>query len=186
MLIGMDISKWNDGIDVNAGEFTIMKISEGQTYRDPKANDFRRKFDGRQLLGAYHFLRADIKGNHPYKEAENFVNGLLEYDLLYKSLLVCDYEAGSLGHEAYLLQFLEGVKIMTGVKPIVYTGSSATKGLPNIAKAGYELWIAHYNVKSPKIYNWKSALAWQFTSKPFDVDIFNGNENDWYLRTIKQ
>ena len=35
MLLGHDISKWNSGIDVNTGDFTMMKVTEGVTYTDP-------------------------------------------------------------------------------------------------------------------------------------------------------
>lgn len=185
MLIGRDMSHHNGVSDVNAGEFTILKVTEGQSWKDPKAKEYVQQLNKQQMIGAYHFLRADVKGNHPYKEAENFVNTLLELNLLYKAVLVCDYEGGSLGHEDYLLKFLEGVYIMTGVKPILYTGSAATKPLKRVATAGYELWLAHYGVSSPKFYNWKSCLMWQFTSTPFDINIFNGDESDWYRRTQK-
>lgn len=179
MLIGRDMSHWNSDCDVNAGEFTIVKLTEGQNYTDPKAKQLLASSTAEQLLGVYHYLRADVKGNHPFKEAENFVNRILETGMLYKAVLVVDYEGKSLGHEDYLLQFMQGVEIMTGVKPLVYTSASETRKLKKICDAGYKLWVAHYNVGSPRIYNWKYPSIWQFTSTPFDVNIFYGFKEDW-------
>ena len=107
MLLGHDISKWNSGIDVNTGDFTMMKVTEGVTYVDPKCAEYVRQLNDEQLIGCYHFLRADNekKGNTPAKEAQNFINQVNKLGLLYKAVLVVDYEAGSIGHEDYLLNF---------------------------------------------------------------------------------
>lgn len=183
MLLGCDISKWNkDNVDCNVGEFTLIKVTEGVTYQDPVSAEYVKNIDDEQLIGAYHFLRADNekKGNTPEKEATNFVNTLNKLGLLYKAVLVCDYEAGSLGKTDYLLKFLEAVYKMTGVKCLIYCSSSATKAIKNVYDKGYKLWVANYNVAKPTIYNWKEATIWQLTSKPFDIDIFYGSRKDWY------
>lgn len=182
MLLGHDISKWNSGIDVNTGDFTMMKVTEGVTYVDPKCEDYVRQSNDEQLLGCYHFLRADNEktGNTPAKEAQNFIKQINKLGLLYRAVLVVDYEAGSIGHEAYLLDFLNCVYSATGVRPLVYCSGSVTNNLKKVAAAGYKLWVAHYGVVKPTIYNWSKWTMWQFTSKPWDVDLFDGNRGDWY------
>lgn len=132
MLIGQDISKWNNIVDVNAGDFTIIKATEGETYTDPKFKAYVEQLNSTQLVGFYHFIRADIEGNDAWREAHKFVDTIINAGFMYKSLLVVDYEAKSVGHEDYLLRFLNGVYIMTGIKPIVYCSCSVSKKLNKI------------------------------------------------------
>ena len=124
MLIGQDISHHNTNVDVNAGDFTVIKATEGQTYVDPQLDNYVKQLKEEQLVGFYHFIRADIKSNDAWIEADNFVKTVIGTHYMYKSLLVVDYEAKSVGHEDYLLRFLEGVKIMTGLNPVVYCSCS--------------------------------------------------------------
>lgn len=184
ILIGHDVSHHNSGVDVNAGDFVILKATEGQSYTDPQFFEYVKELKEDKLVGCYHFIRADVKGNDAWKEADNFVRRVIEAGLMYKSLLIVDYEAKSLGHIEYLQRFLEGVKIMTGIKPIIYCSCSARKKLDSLAKQGYEFWIAHYDVKHLKD-SYGSSLMWQFTSSPWDFDIFYGSKADWVKRTKK-
>nr|DAR35704.1 MAG TPA: hypothetical protein [Caudoviricetes sp.] len=185
MLIGQDISKWNNIVDVNAGDFTIIKATEGETYTDPKFKVYVEQLNSTQLVGFYHFIRADIEGNDAWREAHKFVDTIINAGFMYKSLLVVDYERKSVGHEDYLLRFLDGVYIMTGIKPIVYCSCSVAKKLNAVREKGYEFWIAHYNTKHIKDSLGKSNLMWQFTSSPWDFDIFYGDRADWIKRTKK-
>lgn len=183
MLIGQDISHHNTNVDVNAGDFTVIKATEGQTYVDPQLDNYVKQLKEDQLVGFYHFIRADIKNNDAWIEADNFVKTVIGTHYMYKSLLVVDYEAKSVGHEDYLLRFLEGVKIMTGLKPVVYCSCSVAKKLKKVKAQGYEFWIAHYNSAHLKDVEAKSNLMWQFTSSPWDFDIFMGSKEDWIKRT---
>lgn len=185
MLIGQDISHHNVNVDVNAGDFTIIKATEGQTYTDPSFKDFVKQLDEDQLVGCYHFIRADVRGNDAWFEADHFVREVIDAGLMYKSLLVVDYEAKSVGREGYLLRFLDGVKIMTGIKPIVYCSCSVAKRLKRVKAKGYEFWIAHYDAKHIKDSEGKTNLMWQFTSSPWDFDIFYGDRDGWIKRTKK-
>lgn len=185
MLIGQDISHHNTNVNVNAGDFTIIKATEGQSYTDPKFKIYVKQLRDNQLVGCYHYLRADVKGNDAWKEADNFVRRVIEAGLMYKSLLVVDYEAKSIKHEDYLLRFLRGVEIMTGVRPIIYCSCSVAKNLKQCKKLGYEFWIAHYSSKHLKDTEAKSNLMWQFTDMPWDIDIFMDTESGWIRRTKK-
>ena len=185
MLIGQDISHHNTNVDVNAGDFTVIKATEGQTYVDPQLYNYVSQLREEQLVGFYHFIRADIKNNNAWIEADNFVKTVIGTHYMYKSLLVVDYEAKSVGHEDYLLRFLDGVKIMTGIKPIVYCSCSVAKRLKRVKAKGYEFWIAHYSTKHLKCQFGRGALMWQFTSTPWDFDIFYGDRAEWIKRTKK-
>lgn len=185
MLIGQDISHHNTNVDVNAGDFTVIKATEGQTYTDPSFKGFVQQLNEEQLVGCYHFIRADVCDNNALVEADHFVREVIGAGLMYKSLLVVDYEAKSVGREGYLLRFLDGVKIMTGIKPIVYCSCSVAKRLKRVKAKGYEFWIAHYDAKHIKDSEGKTNLMWQFTSSPWDFDIFYGDRSDWIKRTKK-
>lgn len=184
-LVGQDISHHNTNVDVNAGDFTIIKATEGEGYVDPSFKAFVKKLNEEQLVGCYHFIRADVKGNNAWFEADHFVRKVIEAGLMYKSLLIVDYEDKSVGHEDYLLKFLDGVKIMTGIKPIVYCSCSVAKGLKRVKAQGYEFWVAHYGTKHLKCQFGRCALMWQFTSAPWDFDIFYGDRAEWIKRTKK-
>lgn len=177
-LIGNDISRHNPNFPVGSGCFNIFKATEGRTYVDPSfaANVSQLKDD--ELFGFYHFARPDSKGNNPKLEAENFVNAVRPF--IGKAIFILDWEGKALNYDDdYAINFMLHVEAMTGVKPILYTGSWATIKCKDVAKYGYELWIAHYGVDNPKIYNFHDWRMWQFTSTPFDFNIFKGTEEDW-------
>lgn len=175
-LIGVDLSHHNYPFQPNFGQFQIIKATEGSTYIDNRFKQYME--ENRGLVGCYHFARPDVQGNTPVKEARNFVNTVKPY--LGKVILVLDWEAKALKYsQDYALEFLREVKAQTGITSIIYCPSSATKKLPKVAQEKYPLWVAHYNVKSPRIYNWNSWLLWQFTSKPFDINLFAGTAEDW-------
>lgn len=187
MLIGQDLSHWNgDNVDVNAGDFVVIKVSQGTTWEDSKAKDYVQRLNSDQLVGCYHYLTASDDINKAWLESDHFVKTVIGLGLMYKSLLVVDYENESLGHQDYLLKFLEGVKIMTGLDCVVYCSSSETKKLKKTAKSGYPLWVAHYKCDKPKVNSWNSWLMWQFTYTPWDMDLFNGSKEDWLKLTVKQ
>ena len=178
MLIGGDISHYNYPFEVGFGEFQIYKATEGKSFVDPKLGDYMKEIKNDDLIAFYHFARPDVKGNTPQLEAQNFVENVKKY--IGKAVFVLDWEGKALKYsESYAMEWLREVHSLTGVKPMLYTSSSATKNFPRIAKAGYKLWVAHYNVQVPKVYNWSTWTMWQFTSKPFDVDLFNGTVEDW-------
>lgn len=178
MLIGGDISHYNYPFEVGFGEFQIYKATEGRTWVDPNLADYLKDVKADDLIAFYHYARPENIGNNAKLEAQNFVETVKKY--IGKAIFVLDWEGKALKYsESYALEWLREVHLLTGVKPIFYTSSSATKNYPNIAKAGYKLWVAHYNVQLPKVYNWNTWTMWQFTSKPFDVDLFNGTVDDW-------
>ena len=97
-------------------------------------------------------------------------------------MLALDWEGKSLQiSPTWAVRWLNYVKDHTGQTPLFYCSGSETKKLGVVATAGYPLWVAHYvrqGVKKPTFYNWPEAKFWQFTSTPFDVDIFYGSRAD--------
>lgn len=189
MLIGGDVSHWNYPFEVGFAEFQIFKATEGASYIDPRFFEYIKNVDWTEPVGVYHFIRVDnrYRGNTPQKEAENFVNTILKAGILGKVMLICDFEGASVSvkdSENYVLTFLSTVEVMTGIKPIIYVSASVAKKLKRIKNAGYELWVAHYNVKAPDSGCWDKWLMWQFTSLPFDLNLFNGTVKDWNDRCV--
>ena len=181
MLTGGDISHNNFPFEVEFGEFQIYKATEGRTWVDPKFAEYMSQRKNGEPMAFYHFARPENRGNTARLEAENFVATVKPW--IGKAIFVLDWEGNALQCSAdYALEWLQIVEELTGVKPIIYTSSSGTAKLRKVAQAGYELWVAHYNTSAPKIHYFKDWLMWQFTSKPFDVDLFKGTVEDWNKR----
>lgn len=177
-LIGNDVSRHQPNFPVGSGCFNIFKATEGRTYVDPKFGTRTTQIEKDALIGFYHYARPENKGNTPKLEAENFVNAVKPF--IGKAIFILDWEGEALKYDDdYAINFMLHVEAMTGVKPILYTGSWATIKCPDVARFGYELWIAHYGVDEPKIRNFEDWRMWQFTSTPFDFNIFRGTEEDW-------
>lgn len=177
-LIGNDVSRHQPDFPIGSGGFTIIKATEGRTFVDPTFAEKVKELSDDDLVGFYHYARPDSLGNTPKLEAENFVNTVRKY--IGKAIFILDWEDKALGYDDdYAINFMLHVEAMTGVKPILYTGSWGTMMCPDVARLGYELWVAHYGVSEPKVRNFDNWRMWQFTSTPFDFNIFRGTEEDW-------
>ena len=81
MLKGIDISKWQDGINLEAIEtdFVICKATEGVGYTDKTCDGYYQKAKSLgKKLGVYHFARPDL-GNSAVAEADHFIKETLGY-----------------------------------------------------------------------------------------------------------
>lgn len=143
-------------------------------------------------IGLYHYCRLDNKVSRTepelkaWVEMEHFldvchqVRGKLRNDYGYdaKIIPILDWEGnGNLSHpckERYLTECVRIIAERTQTDPIIYMSSSVTNSkewksvISEYPNTG--LWVAHYNVKQPKVYNGTWA-AWQFTSTPFDLSF---------------
>lgn len=185
-LLGADVSHHNYGI-INPSQldFVWLKATEGMTYIDDKMNDYLCNIadsNNEPFIGFYHYARPE--NNSPQEEAEHFLKTISPH--IGNCMLALDWEGNSLRYpQEWILEWLNIVHEKTGTKPLIYVQSSATKNLNKVAKAGYGLWVAHYTKKDrPTIYNWSDYKFWQFTSSPFDINIFKGNKSD-LVRLIK-
>lgn len=201
---GIDISKWQKGLKLAniKCDFVIIKATEGATYKDPCFDDFVKQ--AQQLgkpMGFYHFSRPD-NGNDPTAEAANFYKAIKPY--VRQGILALDWEAGDLSKTDWALKWLDEVKRLTGVKPMIYTSQWVLNNydFSKIADGDYGLWIAKwrdheadYNYdmtnagSKPKLKWWAFYAVWQWTSSGIldgyssylDCDQFMGDVRAWNL-----
>lgn len=184
IMIGADLSRYNyEDVNPSSLQFVWLKASEGKSYKDPTMDkyisDMSKQCNGDvPFIGFYHYARPE--NNTPEEEAEHYLKTIKPH--LGNCLMALDWEGNSLKEDPkWAVAWLNYVYNKTGVKPLFYTGSYASKSLKVVADAGYELWLAHYvsrGVKEPTFHNWSDFRFWQFTSTPFDIDIFKGTKAD--------
>lgn len=199
MLKGIDISKWQAGIDLSKidTDFVICKATEGVGYTDKNCDGFyqQAKRLGKKL-GVYHFARPDL-GNTAKAEADWFVRETKGYHK--EAILVLDWEAGNLGNISWAKAWLDRVYEKTGVKPIIYMSASIMRQYDwsSVVNADYGLWVANYGSNNgtaqesvfdryPLKY-WTFYALWQYTSTGklsgysgnLDLNYFSGDKEAW-------
>jgi len=190
---GIDVSHLQQTIDWNqvrqAGKlFAFIKATDGITWTDPLfTTNWAAARAAGLLRGAYHFYETD---DDPTAQAEHFLSvvSLQPGDLP----PVVDFERieGS-QTSAQALQDLQTwlavVAKATGRTPLIYTDSGFWNPLGSSAFGSYPLWVAEYEVQSPKMpTGWSGWDFWQFSesgtvagiSQPVDLDVFNGTLAD--------
>lgn len=201
MLKGIDISRWQAGINLSAigsqVDFVICKATEGVGYTDKNCDGFYQ--EAKRLgkkLGVYHFARPDL-GNSAIDEADYFVKETLGYHK--EAILVLDWESGNLGNVSWAKEWLDRVYSKTGVKPLIYMSASVMNSYDwsSVVAADYGLWVASYGTNNgtaqESVFNkyplkhWSFYALWQYTSTGrldgyngnLDVNYFNGDTNAW-------
>lgn len=207
MLKGIDISKYQNGIDLSKidTDFVICKATEGVGYTDKCCDKFyqQAKKLGKKL-GVYHYARPDLR-NTAKAEADWFVRETKGYHK--EAILVLDWEAGDLGNITWAKQWLDRVKELTGVKPLIYMSASVMNSYDwsSVVNADYGLWVANYGSNNgtaqesvfdryPLKY-WSFYALWQYTSTGklsgysgnLDLNYFSGDESAWdkYAKSSK-
>lgn len=187
-LIGCDIYHGNMPFSRYFGDFQIHKATEGVSFND---SDFKTWVKDCLCphLGAYHFAGKNFKTVYK-QEAQHFVGRLRECN--FEGIVVLDLESQAMEDcvkdPSPGLWFLEYVKTEVKADVFLYTNTDGTNRL-SIRYANYPLWIASYNKQSPSINNsfrkrqvetfGKEYFIWQFTSKPFDIDLANLSTVEW-------
>ena len=193
MLKGIDISHWQANLDIasTGAEFVICKATQGTTFVDPSCD--RHYQIAKRLglkLGVYHYA----SGGDPVAEADFFVRNIKGY--IGEAILILDWEKNQNGryheHASWCLKFLNRVKELTGVKPLVYMSASVIKAADwsSVVAGDYGLWVAGYpdNRDSWDIPNfiwnvlpWPFYAIWQYTSSGgrLDRDVFMGDRAAW-------
>lgn len=198
-LNGIDISSWQSGLNAGtiAGDFAIMKATQGNTYVNPICDThYQQARAAGKKLGVYHFAdHGDAK-----TEAEFFVNNIRGY--IGHALLVLDWEGVFVGDVAWAKTWLDRVHALTGVKPMIYMSESVVHShdWSSVIAADYGLWVAKYadmNIKNGYgadpgtdfSVDWGKggAAMWQWTStgrlpgygSNLDLDVFYGDAKTW-------
>ena len=144
---GIDISKWQAGIDLSKVpcDFVIIKASGGLGYPN---FDFDRQIKQAmslgKLVGVYHFARDGYTGTTPEQEAEVFLKKAKPF--IGKAILVLDWEADAVKLGAgWAKRWLDYVRKETGVTPFLYSywAEAKQKKWAEVAKT-YPLWMAQY------------------------------------------
>ena len=199
MLKGIDISKWQAGIDLSRidTDFVICKATEGVGYTDKYCDKLyqQAKSLGKKL-GVYHFARPDLR-NTATAEADWFVRETKGYHK--EAMLILDWESGNLKDVNWAKQWLDRVYEKTGVKPVIYMSASVMSSADwsSVANADYGLWVANYGSNNgtaqesvfdryPLKY-WSFYALWQYTSVGrlsgyngnLDLNYFSGDKEAW-------
>ena len=199
MLKGIDISKWQAGIDLSKidTDFVICKATEGVGYTDKNCDGFyqQAKKLGKKL-GVYHFARPDLR-NTAIAEADWFVRETKGYHK--EAILILDWESGDLGNVTWAKQWLDRVYQKTGVKPVIYMSASVMSSYnwSSVANADYGLWVANYGSNNGTaqesvfdrypLKHWSFYALWQYTSVGrlsgyngnLDLNYFSGDKEAW-------
>lgn len=201
-LNGIDISNWQNGINLSQVpfDFVIIKATQGTTYVNPDCDRAYQQAKGLgKKLGVYHYFG----GGNPVSEAQYFVNNIKGY--VGEALLALDWERNQNSAftkgPAVAKQFLDEVFRLTGVKPLIYMNKNTTREFDwsRVAQSNYGLWIAQYGNNNPTGYQaepwtdgngigaFKFYAIYQYTSAGrlpgyngnLDLDIFYGSTDAW-------
>lgn len=122
-----------------------------------------------RLLGLYHYASS----NNPVAEADFFIKNIKNY--VGEAILALDweqYQNSAWGSKTFIPQFMNRVHELTGVWPLLYTGSDGLKVAGGVEK-NCGLWFAGYPINNDtwtapnfpyNIAPWKNVTIWQFTS----------------------
>lgn len=194
MLKGVDISHHNKyqifpksgkpQLELSNHDFVIIKATEGKTYVDPCMDDYIAKLEHDQLYGFYHFARPER--NRAKDEAKHFCDTIGRYGE--SAILVLDWEAQAVSQPIeWALEWMQHVEKVYGKKPLIYCSSWYTKKLRPLLENNNGLWVAHYtNKKQPTVYTYPTYALWQYSSEPYDKDVFNGTRKQWLKYTERK
>lgn len=172
MLKGIDISHHQKNIDwgkvIDSGiEFVIIKATEGVDYVDDMFLDHYNNAKKAGLkIGVYHYVTPstieDAKA-----EAADFLKAIkgLKFDIPPVLDFEEDRKVDKITLTKIALTWLWVVEEALKIKPLFYSYPNfiQTKIIAADLK-DYPLWIAHYDVKEPKIAPWDKWKFWQYTS----------------------
>ena len=201
MLKGLDLSTWQAvGTGDGDYDFIICKATEGVGYTDPKCDGhYQRAKSQGKLLGVYHFARPGY--NDPISEADWFVHEIQGY--IGEAVLVLDWEVEDVGNVSWAKKWLDRVKELTGVKPIIYMSGSVVNSYDwsPVVAGDYGLWIAYWpneyqygqgwptdpDQMTYPIGKWPFWAIWQFSSRngTLDCDVANMTRDGWMKYAAK-
>lgn len=198
-LKGIDISHWQANLDLSrvAGDFAIMKATQGTTFVDSSCDvHYQQAIKAGKRRGVYHFAdHTDASA-----EAAFFVNNIRGY--IKDAILVLDWEGSFTWDVAWAKAWLDEVKRLTGVKPLIYMSESVVNShdWSSVVAADYGLWVAKYRDNAwdfnydmstagtqPSVKWWKGYAMWQWTSSGrldgyeanLDCNVFYGDASAW-------
>lgn len=184
--LGVDVASYQSAdlsSHAQAGaQFAIVKVSEGTSYRNPKASSqISTALSNNMMPMAYHFATFSSNASAAAAEANYAVQAAQAFGLPKGSYIACDYETGS-GNNIYggktptanaIIAFMDTIKA-AGYKPLLYASSSVLQNNIDtnsvVAKYPNSLWVASYaisgRIDNPNFNYFPSmngVSIWQFT-----------------------
>lgn len=193
-LQGIDVSGWQpaDVTERVAGDFAIVKISQGTSYLNPAADaQLSAAVKSGKQIGVYHYAG----GGSCTAEADYFLQHAAKW--VRRAVLVLDWESyqnASWGNSQWATCFVQRVAQRTGVIPMVYVQQSALWQVAGARRAGAGLWVAQYASNSATGYQnspWRlgadGEAMRQYTSHGvlpgytgyLDLNYFRGSVAQW-------
>ncbi|MFJ3957689.1 LysM peptidoglycan-binding domain-containing protein [Arthrobacter sp. NPDC090010] len=208
-LHGIDVSGWQDGIDLAAvpADFVIIKATGGTGFTSSACDrQYQAAKKAGRLRGIYHFAREQGFQGTAVEEADYFLSQTAGY-LDPETILVLDWEGDNVHDVAWAKTWLDRVKARSGKTPLIYMSASVAREADwsPVAKAGYGLWIAAYILGYQQISGymvpdgllpvpaWPFVAMHQFTSAgrlpgwagDLDLNVFFGDQAAWLKYAAK-
>lgn len=183
---GVDVASYQSSSVASSAKagakFAIVKVSEGTSYRNPKASAqiASAKASGMMPM-AYHFALFGANSSSAVTEAQYAVSSAKAYGLPKGSYIACDWETGdgnnvNGGRDASanaIIAFMKQIQA-SGYKPLLYSGASLLNNNINTTKVTNafpnSLWVASYThmgrIDTPNFNYFPSmngVAIWQFT-----------------------
>ena len=158
---GIDVSNWQPQniTDLVDYDFVIIKATEGVGYVSPACDPQYQAAKKRgKKIGVYHFA----SGGDASAEADFFVKNVQGY--IGEAVLVLDWEAGAIPRGgAWVKTFVERVKALTQVPPIIYGSLSPLTSYAIFAvakEANCGVWVAAYPDQNAGGYRGVAYFLW--------------------------
>ena len=197
--LGIDVASYQSA-DLSAharsgAKFAIVKVSEGTSYRNPKASAQVASARAQNMMPmGYHFATFSANSAAAKREANYAVASAKAVGLAPGSYLACDYESGdgnniNMGQGVTanaIIAFMQQVKA-AGYKPLLYASSSVLRNNINtnavVNQFPNSLWVASYavagRIDKPNFSyfpSMKGVSIWQFTDNWRGLNV-DGNIN---------
>lgn len=194
-LHGIDVSSWQQGIDLAAVpcDFVIVKATQGTSYvSDDCARAIAQALEAGKLVGVYHY----VSGGGARAEAEFFFDQCRGWNG--RVVWCVDWEQGqndAWGDLSYLDALIRRLASLTGRPPLIYASSSVFPW--SVARDNdCGAWVAQYANNERTGYqeepwsdgSWSGAAIHQYSSTgrlpgyggDLDLNIFYGDASAWH------
>lgn len=170
---GIDISGWNDGINISAvpSDFVIVKATQGTAF---VSRSFHTQINAAakagKLLGVYHYIDGT---SGAAAEMRHFYNTIKDW--VGKVIICLDWESYSnsqFNNPAYLGECIKEIKRLTGKTIVLYTGMYYYGALEQGDKYGCKRWIAKYASNDP-VYGYQET-PWAESTTPCWIRQYSG------------
>lgn len=184
---GVDVSSYQgtdmSGYRQNGAQYAIVKVSEGTSYRNPKAAGQIASAKANDMMPmAYHFATFGNNAQNAVAEANYAVSSARAMGLPNGSYLACDWETGDGNYvngdrdrnTTAVMAFMSQVK-NAGYLPLIYSGAYLLRSNLNTATinanfpnsiwvASYPTMAASYGADFDYFPSMDGVAIWQFTS----------------------